>query len=171
MCHGHSRYSASTRRRAAIPCSTSFGQSGWFLVDSFASPRALVRAIRHRSCVHADATRAGSPSMNASHRIAARVGAVIAPFILAGALPAHASDWGCRVLLCLSSPGSPTEYSACVPPIELYSVLATGGGYSCRGRHVHLEDEHAALPVAGKLGAQAQPVTVRRQHLPVADRG
>jgi hypothetical protein len=73
--------------------------------------------------------------MNASHRIAARIAAVLAPIVLAGALPAAApaSDWGCQVLLCLSNPGSPTEYSACVPPIEkLYSVLATGGGFpSC----------------------------------------
>lgn len=30
---------------------------------------------------------------------------------------AHASDWGCQVILCLATPGSPTKYAACVPPI------------------------------------------------------
>ncbi|MBA8862736.1 hypothetical protein FHW19_004487 [Ochrobactrum anthropi] len=49
--------------------------------------------------------------------------------------PAHASDWGCKVLLCLANPGSPTEYAECVPPIEkLYSHLAKGGSFpTCSG--------------------------------------
>ena len=41
--------------------------------------------------------------------------------------PAHANDYGCRVLLCLSNPGGPMEYSECVPPItRLYRDLARG---------------------------------------------
>ena len=40
---------------------------------------------------------------------------------------AHADDWGCQVLLCLSNPGGPEQYSACVQPIEkLWSVLRHG---------------------------------------------
>jgi hypothetical protein len=40
---------------------------------------------------------------------------------------AHADDWGCQVLLCLSNPGGPEQYSACVPPIgKLWSALRHG---------------------------------------------
>lgn len=40
---------------------------------------------------------------------------------------AQASDWGCQVLLCLSNPGGPEQYSACVRPIEkLWSALRHG---------------------------------------------
>lgn len=40
---------------------------------------------------------------------------------------AHADDWGCQVLLCLSNSGGPEQYSACVPPIEkLWSALRHG---------------------------------------------
>lgn len=44
-------------------------------------------------------------------------------------IAARASDWGCEVLLCLSNPGGPTEYSQCRPPIErLWDHLKHGGG-------------------------------------------
>jgi hypothetical protein len=62
MCHAHSRYFRIDTAPNGDSLLYEFGQSGWFLVDTFASPRALVRAIRHRSCVHADATRTGSPA-------------------------------------------------------------------------------------------------------------
>jgi hypothetical protein len=40
---------------------------------------------------------------------------------------AHADDWGCQVLLCLSNPGGPEQYSACVSPIEkLWAALHHG---------------------------------------------
>jgi hypothetical protein len=40
---------------------------------------------------------------------------------------ANADGWGCQVLLCLSNPGGPEQYSACVPPIErLWSALRHG---------------------------------------------
>lgn len=40
---------------------------------------------------------------------------------------AHADDWGCQVLLCLSNPDGPEQYAACVPPIEkLWSALRHG---------------------------------------------
>jgi hypothetical protein len=43
---------------------------------------------------------------------------------------AHADDWGCQVLLCLSNPGGPEQYSACVPPIEkLWSALRHGDSF------------------------------------------
>lgn len=49
--------------------------------------------------------------------------------------PALASDWGCQVVLCLATPGSPTQYAECVPPItKLWKVLATGGSFpTCTG--------------------------------------
>ncbi len=48
-------------------------------------------------------------------------------------VPAHASDWGCQVLLCLSNPQGPTAVGECVPPIEkLWSELAKGHSFpSC----------------------------------------
>ncbi|MES4992424.1 hypothetical protein ACTJJ7_11265 [Phyllobacterium sp. 22229] len=48
---------------------------------------------------------------------------------------ARANDWGCQVLLCLSNPGSPTEYAECRPPIErLWSHLAKGRSFPiCSG--------------------------------------
>ncbi|WP_408426194.1 hypothetical protein [Paraburkholderia strydomiana] len=40
---------------------------------------------------------------------------------------AHADDWGCQVILCLSSPGGPEQYGECVPPIEkLWAALRHG---------------------------------------------
>ena len=50
--------------------------------------------------------------------------------------PALASDYGCQVLLCLSNPGGPTQYGACVPPIyKLWRDLATGKAFPpCRRR-------------------------------------
>lgn len=49
--------------------------------------------------------------------------------------PAYASDWGCQVVLCLATPGSPTTYAECVPPItKLWNVLAFGGSFpTCTG--------------------------------------
>ncbi|MDY0969107.1 hypothetical protein [Sphingomonas sp. CFBP9021] len=54
---------------------------------------------------------------------------------VAASQPAFASDWGCQVVLCLATPGSPTEYAECVPPItKLWNALAMGGGFpSCTG--------------------------------------
>ena len=40
---------------------------------------------------------------------------------------AHADDWGCQILLCLSDPGGPEQYGECVPPIEkLWNALRHG---------------------------------------------
>jgi hypothetical protein len=40
---------------------------------------------------------------------------------------AHADDWGCQVILCLSNPGGPEQYGECVPPIEkLWNALRHG---------------------------------------------
>ena len=47
--------------------------------------------------------------------------------------PAFASDWGCQVVLCLATPGSPTKYAQCVPPItKLWRVLSSGGSFPSR---------------------------------------
>ncbi|MCP4026797.1 MAG: hypothetical protein GY736_10905 [Sphingomonas sp.] len=49
--------------------------------------------------------------------------------------PALASDWGCQAVLCLATPGSPTTYAQCVPPItNLWRHLATGSVFpTCDG--------------------------------------
>jgi len=54
---------------------------------------------------------------------------------VAAAQPAYASDWGCQVVLCLATPGSPTKYAQCVPPItKLWNALAIGGSFpTCSG--------------------------------------
>ena len=52
---------------------------------------------------------------------------------------AHADNtWACEVVLCLSNPGGPTQYDACVPPIEqLWSSLLHGGGFpTCSGSNM-----------------------------------
>jgi hypothetical protein len=55
---------------------------------------------------------------------------------------AHADDWGCQVILCLSNPSGPEQYGECVPPIEkLWNALRHGdplptcdfGGASSQG--------------------------------------
>ena len=46
---------------------------------------------------------------------------------------AHASDYGCQVLLCLANPAGPTAVSQCIPPItRLWQDLASFRGFpSC----------------------------------------
>jgi hypothetical protein len=62
-------------------------------------------------------------------------GTVVAIFVsalvtVAAPRQARASDWGCQVVLCLATPGSPTKYAECVAPItRLWNVLATGGSF------------------------------------------
>lgn len=46
------------------------------------------------------------------------VGLALTVVLVAANLPAEASDYGCRVLLCLSNPAGPTAVSQCVPPIQ-----------------------------------------------------
>ncbi|WP_213762405.1 hypothetical protein [Caballeronia sp. dw_19] len=47
---------------------------------------------------------------------------------------AHADDWGCQVLLCLSNPSGPEQYSGCVPPIEkLWRALRHGDPFPTCG--------------------------------------
>lgn len=63
--------------------------------------------------------------------------ALCAAGVVAAAVPqpAYASDWGCQVVLCLATPGSPTKYAECVPPItKLWNALAIGGSFpTCTG--------------------------------------
>ena len=45
-------------------------------------------------------------------------------FVAAFSGSAHADDWGCEVLLCLSNPAGPMAVSQCVPPIKrLYAAI------------------------------------------------
>jgi len=73
------------------------------------------------------------------NRIGGAVGGLAFPIAglvaLAAPQPAYASDWGCQVVLCLATPGSPTPYAACVPPItKLWQELALGRGFpTCIG--------------------------------------
>jgi hypothetical protein len=66
-----------------------------------------------------------------------RIAALCAVSLMTAALPqsARASDWGCQVVLCLATSGSPTTYTECAPPItKLWDVLATGGAFpTCTG--------------------------------------
>ncbi|PMS16799.1 hypothetical protein C0Z18_21870 [Trinickia dabaoshanensis] len=53
--------------------------------------------------------------------------AVLVGMSFVGPGVAHADVWGCQVLLCLSNPGGPEQYSECVPPIErLWRALRHG---------------------------------------------
>lgn len=46
------------------------------------------------------------------------------------AAPCHASEYGCKVLLCLANPDGPTAVSECVPPIRrLWRDLAHGHAF------------------------------------------
>lgn len=68
--------------------------------------------------------------------IAASLAYPIAGLVAVGVpQPAFASDWGCQVVLCLATPGSPTTYAECVPPVtKLWNVLAMGGSFpTCTG--------------------------------------
>ena len=51
--------------------------------------------------------------------------------LLAGsAMAANASDYGCKVLLCLANPNGPKAVSECVPPInQLFRDLARGRAF------------------------------------------
>jgi hypothetical protein len=70
--------------------------------------------------------------------------------------PAAASDWGCQVLLCLSNPGGPTQYAACVPPIsKLWDQLATDHPFpSCT------EGGVAGTKTHGRWGSSSYRVTM-----------
>lgn len=61
------------------------------------------------------------------------LGAVATPCLLIAMQAASASDYGCKVLLCLSNPAGPRAVSECVPPInQLFRDLARGRDFpSC----------------------------------------
>src|SRR3546814_12886982 len=78
--------------------------------------------------------------------------------------PAVASDntWACEVVLCISNPGGPTQYPACVPPItKLWRVLALGGRLpTCTGRGI--ANEQYKKPDDGGAGWLPVPLTYVR---------
>lgn len=58
------------------------------------------------------------------------LGAVATPCLLIVMHAASASDYGCKVLLCLSNPAGPRAVSECVPPInQLFHDLARGRNF------------------------------------------
>ncbi|TCQ02651.1 hypothetical protein C8J34_11615 [Rhizobium sp. PP-F2F-G36] len=73
--------------------------------------------------------------MNKNYFRAAAVILVTGSYYMISQESAHADDWGCEVILCLSNPGGPTQFAACRPPIEkLWSRLAKGHSFpTCSG--------------------------------------
>ena len=59
----------------------------------------------------------------------------MSPLYLISGASARANDWGCEVILCFSSPGGPTQYAECRPPIQkLWRELAKGHSFpTCSG--------------------------------------
>lgn len=54
----------------------------------------------------------------------------VSSILLLSPVAAHADDWGCEVLLCLSNPKGPTAVSQCIPPIrKLWRSLARGHAF------------------------------------------
>jgi len=86
-----------------------------------------------------------------------------------GAAPAaHASDWGCEVLLCLSNPAGPTAVAECVPPItQLWNALAhfqpfpTCGLASATGSYASLGTNYYNVCPAGTTALAAGAVAVQ----------
>lgn len=55
---------------------------------------------------------------------------VCATALAVSVVQAHADNWGCEVLLCMSNPAGPTAVAQCVPPISrLWRALADGDGW------------------------------------------
>lgn len=46
---------------------------------------------------------------------------MLSSYLISGS-NARADDWGCQVILCLSSPGGPTQYAECRPPSRNYGA-------------------------------------------------
>jgi len=69
--------------------------------------------------------------------------AISALYAISGS-KAQADDWGCKVVLCLSNPGGPTQYGECVPPIhKLWRELARGHAFpTCSGANFHASRPH-----------------------------
>ena len=77
---------------------------------------------------------------------------------------ARADDntYGCEVVLCLATPGSPLTYAECVPPIEkFFASLLTGGGMpTCAGSGITM------TPAGGNFGNQLFSVSAPGQAQP-----
>lgn len=66
----------------------------------------------------------------ASRRIISKALGVGVVLFAVAAPQAHASDYGCKVLLCLANPNGPKAVSECVPPIEkLFDDLQKGRSF------------------------------------------
>jgi hypothetical protein len=63
---------------------------------------------------------------------------ILSPYRISGG-NAQASDWGCQVVLCISSPDGPTQFAECRPPIQkLWRELASGHSFpTCSGVGFH----------------------------------
>lgn len=59
---------------------------------------------------------------------------ILPPYLISPG-KAQANDWGCEVILCLSNPGGPTQFTECRPPIQkLWRELAEGHSFpTCGG--------------------------------------
>ncbi len=67
---------------------------------------------------------------------------------------AYASDYGCKVLLCLATPGNPKQHAECVPPInQLFHDLARGRAFPTCG----LADGHDGSSYAKQVNDPYDP--------------
>jgi len=80
----------------------------------------------HDAAVATDIAVAGRGLLRALHRWSVVFAAFLGTSMLVPGT-AHADDWGCQVILCLSNPGGPEQYGECVPPVEkLWAALRHG---------------------------------------------
>lgn len=98
-------------------------------------------------------------------RVPRRLYIVCAVLALGMAAPTRANDdntYGCEVVLCLATPGSPLTYAECVPPIEkFFASLLTGGGMpTCAGSGITM------TPAGGNFGNQLFSVSAPGQAQP-----
>lgn len=55
---------------------------------------------------------------------------IVAAYLLL-VVPAGASEWGCKVMLCLANPEGWASVSDCVPPVTAYFACKSGWFFSC----------------------------------------
>lgn len=72
------------------------------------------------------------------------ISAAAAALVLTFTAPAGASEWGCKVALCLASPQDPMQYGACRPPMERY--------YEELASH---DPDLPSCPAAGRSGSRS----------------
>jgi hypothetical protein len=111
-------------------------------------------------------------------KLLSTISCIVPPYLISGS-NAHADDWGCQVILCLSNPGGPTQYAECRPPIQkLWGELAEGHSFpTCSGVGFHSSRPgyepyycDAGYRLSGSYGPRGEQATCVSTSLqPVAD--